>query len=80
MHFIYAGKSGRARDIVYRNQAHQLALTDRFFYRMIQEHDLEVTTFTAWEAPKDAAPVLYTLVETIFVVAFGTLQRKGLIA
>jgi hypothetical protein len=52
------------------------ALTNRFFYQMIQDHDLEVTTFTAWKAPEDADAVLYTLAETLFMVAFGTLRDK----
>jgi hypothetical protein len=73
IHVVYAGKSGKARGIVYRDEAHQLAIGDVPFYQLIKENDLEVTTFTAWRAPADAAPVLYSLIETIFMVAFGTL-------
>jgi hypothetical protein len=73
---MYAGKSGISRGIVTRDQAHQLALGSVFFYPMIQDHDLEVTTFTAWKAPEDADAVLYTLAEILFMVAFGTLREK----
>jgi hypothetical protein len=73
---MYAGESGRARGIIFRDQAHQTASGGVFFYQMIQDHDLEVTTFTAWKAPEDADAVLYTLAESLFMVAFGTLREK----
>jgi hypothetical protein len=43
---------------------------------MIEENDFDAPTFTAWRAPPDVPPVLYSLVETIFVVAFGTFREK----
>jgi hypothetical protein len=58
---------------------HQSASTNQHWYRMIKEHDLDVITFTAWRAPPGAAPVLYSLIETIYIVAFGTLREKELL-
>jgi hypothetical protein len=43
---------------------------------MIREKDLDATTFTAWRAPGDALPVLYSIVEAIFMLAFGTFREK----
>jgi hypothetical protein len=73
---LHAGKSGKSHGILCRDEAHQLAIGDVPFYRLIRENDLEVTTFTAWRAPADAAPVLYSLIETIYMVAFGTLLER----
>jgi hypothetical protein len=44
---LYAGKSGRNRGIIYRDEAHRLVIGDVPFYKLIKENDLEVTTFTA---------------------------------
>jgi hypothetical protein len=67
---LYAGKSGVGRGIRQRDQSHQSVSTDQYRYRMVKEHDLEVTTFTAWRAPEDAHPVLYSIMESLSMVAF----------
>lgn len=71
---LYAGKSSWV--IKERDQSHKAASGDTYFYRLIKEHDLEAITFTAWRAPLDAESVLFALIETIFMVAFGTLKDR----
>jgi hypothetical protein len=58
---------------------HQFASTNQYWYRVVKKHDLDLITFTAWRAPPGAAPVLYSLIETIYMVAFGTLCEKELL-
>jgi hypothetical protein len=50
--------------------------SDSQHYLSLEEHGLEVTTFTAWRASESAPPVLYSIMDTLFMVAFGTLREK----
>jgi hypothetical protein len=77
--FLYAGKSGKGRGILESDSMHQFASTNQYWYRVVKKHDLDLITFTAWRAPPGAAPVLYSLIETIYMVAFGTLCEKELL-
>ena len=43
---------------------------------MTRDNGLDATTFTTWRAPPDAAPVLWPLIETVYMVAFSTLRER----
>jgi hypothetical protein len=74
---LYSGKgSSGTGGLVGRRRDHGRAETTMLLHRMIKDRDLEAVAFTSWKDTEDSPPVVHTLIETIFMVAFGLFHEK----
>lgn len=69
MHSHVFGRAGKFRDIADRDRDHGHVWKSGFFHNMTKAHDFDSMTFCSQIAPKDADPVLLSLVETCFIAA-----------